>query len=100
MQMPDRPALSSKIHDVADFAAAQEFYHSNGWTDGLPVVPPTEAAVEACLAWVGMVPEQLIGVEPVRQQPITAEKLAINAVMAGRLPQHSPAVATAPPATP
>jgi hypothetical protein len=31
---------------VEDFAAAQKFYH-NGWTDGLPVVPPTEPAVEA-----------------------------------------------------
>src|SRR5262249_16123766 len=45
----NRPALSSKIYDVEDFAAAQELFHSNRWTDGLPVVPPTEAAVEACL---------------------------------------------------
>jgi hypothetical protein len=95
MQLAHTPALTSKAYDVADFAAAQEFYHSHGWTDGLPVVPPTEAAVEACLAWVGMSPDQLIGVEPVRQQPITAEKLAINAVMAGCLPPHFPVVATA-----
>ena len=37
--------LSSKSYDVADFAAAQELYHSNGWSDGLPVVPPTSEAV-------------------------------------------------------
>src|SRR5215510_6105724 len=42
-----------------------------------------------------MPPEQLIGIEPVRSQPITAEKLAINAVMAGCLPSHFPVVATA-----
>jgi hypothetical protein len=42
-----------------------------------------------------MPPDQLIGVEPVREQPITAEKLAINSVMAGCLPRHFPVVATA-----
>ncbi|HEX2335392.1 MAG TPA: hypothetical protein VHI72_02865, partial [Hyphomicrobiaceae bacterium] len=50
---------------------------------------------EACLAWVGMTPDHLLGVEPVREQAITAEKLAINAVMAGCLPMHFPVVATA-----
>src|ERR1043166_6997591 len=88
-------ALTSKAYEVDDFAAAQEFYHSNGWTDGLPVVPPTQKAVEACLEWGLMPPDQLIGIEPVRAQPITAEKLAINAVMAGCLPMHFPVVATA-----
>src|SRR5258708_5694810 len=88
-------ALSSKIYDVDDFAAAQELYHSNGWTDGLPGGPPTQAAVEACLEWALMPPDFLIGIEPVREQPITAEKLAINAVMAGCLPMHFPVVATA-----
>ena len=88
-------ALTSKVYDVDDFAAAQEFYHSNGWTDGLPVVPPTEDAVDACLEWALMPPDMLIGIEPVREQPITAEKLAINAVMAGCLPMHFPIVATA-----
>jgi hypothetical protein len=95
MQLVNKPPLTSKIYDVGDFAAAQEFYHSNGWTDGLPVVPPTEAAVEACLAWVGMPADQLLGVEPVREQVITAEKLAVNAVMAGCLPMHFPVVVTA-----
>jgi hypothetical protein len=95
MQLAQTPVLTSKVYDVPDFAAAQEFYHSSGWTDGLPIVPPTEAAVEACLAWAGMTPDQLLGVEPVRQQPIIAEKLAINAVMAGCLPLHFPVVATA-----
>ena len=95
MLRSNRPALSSKTYDVDDFAAAQELFHSNGWTDGLPVVPPTEAAVEACLEWALMPPDQLIGIEPVRAQPITAEKLAVNAVMAGCLPMHFPIVATA-----
>ena len=49
MQLSVTPALLAKPYEVEDFAAAQELYHSNGWTDGLPVVPPTEAAVAACL---------------------------------------------------
>jgi hypothetical protein len=95
MQLLSKRALTSRVHEAADFTAAQELYHSNGWTDGLPIVPPTEAAVEACLERAGMDPDQLIGIEPVREQPITAEKLAINAVMAGCLPMHFPVVATA-----
>ena len=95
MQLSVKPALTSRVYEVDDFAAAQELYHSNGWTDGLPVVPPTEDAVRACVEWAGMSPDQLLGVEPVREQPITAEKLAINAVMAGCLPMHFPVVATA-----
>ena len=95
MQRSIKAALSSKAFEVEDFAAAQEFYHSNGWTDGLPVVPPTQDAVEACLDWAAMPPDQLLAVEPVRAQPVTAEKLAINAVMAGCLPMHFPVVATA-----
>src|SRR6516165_9675092 len=90
-----KAALTSKVYEADDFAAAQELYHSNGWTDGLPVVPPTQPAVEACLDWALMPPDQLIGIEPVRAQPITAEKLAVNAVMAGCLPMHFPVVATA-----
>jgi len=87
--------LSSKVYEAESIGAVQELYHSNGWTDGLPIVPPTEEAVHACLEWVMMPPDQLIGVEPVRGLAITAEKLAINAVMAGCLPIHFPVVITA-----
>jgi hypothetical protein len=87
--------LASKTYDVEDIHAAQELYHANGWTDGLPVVPPTAAAVQACLDWAMTPPDMLIGIEPVRGVPVTAEKLAINAVMAGCLPMHFPVVVTA-----
>ena len=43
--------LASKIYEADDIASVQELYHSNGWTDGLPIVPPTRPAVEACLEW-------------------------------------------------
>src|SRR5689334_4548097 len=87
--------LASRVYEADSISAVQELYHSNGWTDGLPIVPPTEDAVRACLDWVMMPPDQLIGVEPVRGMAITAEKLAINAVMAGCLPMHFPVVVTA-----
>jgi hypothetical protein len=87
--------LASGIHYVDDIWAAQELYHSNGWTDGLPIVPPTRDAVEACLEWAMVPPDHLAGIEPVRAVPVTAEKLAVNAVMAGCLPMHFPAVLTA-----
>jgi hypothetical protein len=87
--------LRSRSYAVEDAVAAQEFFHSRGWTDGLPVVPPTPEAVQACLDWTLMPAEQLVGIEPVRQRPITAEKLAVNAVMAGCLPMHFPVVVAA-----
>ena len=87
--------LASHTYDVADTWAAQELYHGNGWTDGLPIVPPTAEAVQACLDWAMTPAEQLVGVEPVRGVAITAEKLAINAVMAGCLPMHFPVVLAA-----
>src|SRR5260370_33595587 len=87
--------LASRTYDADSIAAVQELYHSNGWTDGLPIVPPTADAVQACLDWVMMPPDQLIGIEPVRGLAITAEKLAINAVIAGCLPMHFPAVVPA-----
>ena len=87
--------LASKRYQVDDTFAAQELFHSRGWTDGLPVVPPTPDAVDACLDWAGLPAGHLIGVEPVRERAITAEKLAINAVMAGCLPMHFPVVVAA-----
>ncbi len=87
--------LASKTYDVADVWAVQELYHANGWTDGLPIVPPTRDAVFACLEWAMAEPGHLVGVEPVRGVAITAEKLAVNAVMAGCLPMHFPLVLTA-----
>jgi hypothetical protein len=82
----------SRHYDVIDAFAANEFYQAKGWTDGLPVVPPTEKRVLECLDAAGLVPGDIIGVEGVRQRPITAEKAAINAVLAGCLPAYMPVV--------
>ena len=87
--------LTSTRYEIDEGPASQEFFHSRGWTDGLPVVPPTAESVQACLDWAVLPAGHLVGVEPVRQRAITAEKLAINAVMAGCLPMHFPVVVTA-----
>lgn len=85
-------ALSSATYEVADGVAANELYQRNGWTDGLPIVPPTEEAVRAFLRAGRCKADDLIGVEPVRRRNISAEKVAIAAVMAGCLPEYMPVV--------
>jgi hypothetical protein len=86
--------VSARLN-VSDVCAAQEVYHANGWTDGLPIIPPTKELVEDCLSWAMLSPEHIVGIEPVRERAITAEKLAINSVLAGCLPMHFPLVVTA-----
>lgn len=81
--------------EAGDPLEAMELYQRNGWTDGLPVVPPTPERVRACLEWAVLPPDYVVGVETVRQRPLTAEKVAINAVMAGCLPPHFPVVVAA-----
>ncbi len=93
--MESGPGLQSRRHEVEDGAALQELFHSRGWTDGLPIVAPTADLVTACLEWALLDADHLVGVEPVRGRAITAEKVAINTVMAGCLPQHFPVVVTA-----
>ncbi len=82
--------LSSQQHNVAGFYEAIELYYDKGWTDGLPVVPPTEELVRQFLAACGRQPSDVVGVVPTRGRAITAEKIAVNAVMAGCRPEYMP----------
>jgi hypothetical protein len=66
-----------------------------GWTDGLPVVPPTEARVLAALDATGRPPDEVVAVVPPNLVPATVEKVAINAVMAGCRPEYLPVVLAA-----
>jgi len=93
--MSGTPEFSSAVYEVADAAEANELYQRNGWTDGLPIIPPTEDAVARFLAAAKLDPADEIGVEPVRRRSITAEKVAIAAVMAGGLPEYMPVVVAA-----
>jgi hypothetical protein len=84
--------LQSPSYEVADAFEANEFFQRNGWTDGLPIVPPTEPEVRSFLDAVGLAPDEPVGTEPVRRRRITAEKVAIAAVMAGCLPEYMPVI--------
>ncbi|MBI2908040.1 MAG: hypothetical protein HYX92_10335 [Chloroflexi bacterium] len=64
-------------------------------TDGLPIVPPTRERVEAMVRASRRDPQELIGIVPPRQGAATVEKVAINAVMAGCLPEYLPVVLAA-----
>jgi hypothetical protein len=87
--------LGSKRHTVDDTADAIEYCFQQGWSDGLPVVPPTEARVRRMLEAVGLAPDHQVGYIEHRAVAITAEKVAINAVMAGCLPEYMPVVVAA-----
>ncbi|MDA8218054.1 MAG: hypothetical protein M0Z94_10615 [Dehalococcoidales bacterium] len=84
--------LTSRTHSVEDSVEAIEFCYRMGWTDGLPVVPPTAERVAEFLANGGHEPGDVLGGVPDRRRVFTAEKVAINAVMAGCLPAYAPVV--------
>jgi len=84
--------LQSHQYEVADAFEANELFQRNGWTDGLPIVPPTEPIVAHFLESAGLAPDAIVGIEPVRRRRIPAEKVAIAAVMAGCRPEYLPVV--------
>ncbi len=71
---------------------AVELFYQKGWTDGLPIIPPTEDLIHAMLATVSMQPDTVLGAIPERGRVFTAEVVAINAVMAGCRPEYFPVV--------
>jgi hypothetical protein len=69
-----------------------EAMFARGWTDGLPVVPPTEARVLRMLEGTTRAPDEVVAVVPPDLVPVTVEKVAINAVLAGCQPEYLPVV--------
>ena len=87
---------AAKTFELAGgFEAADAHYQEHGWTDGLPIVPPTDDAVAEFLCWTDRDPREVLGVLPPRQGEATVERIAINAVMAGCKPEYLPVVITA-----
>jgi hypothetical protein len=74
---------------------AVEYFFERGWTDGLPVVPPTPDLVAEFLGVVGLGPDVILGSVPERNRDLTVEKAAINSVMAGCRPEYFPVVVAA-----
>jgi hypothetical protein len=78
-----------------DLVAANRYLEAEGWTDGLPVIPPTEALVAEMLRQVPGAPGDVLGrMEPL-QGTVTVEKVAANAVMAGCRSEYFPVVLAA-----
>jgi hypothetical protein len=89
------PALTSRRHLARDVEDAIELCFARGWTDGLPVIPPTPDRVEAMLAAARLEPAHEVAHIAHRAVSVTAEKVAINAVMAGCRPEYMPVVVAA-----
>ena len=73
-----------------------ELMYETGWTDGLPVVPPTRERVKQFTDFLlPHAPDELIAEIPPLGGRATVERVAVNAVMAGCLPEHMPVLTTA-----
>ena len=82
-------------HALADSDDPIEFCYDRGWTDGLPVVPPTPERVDAMLAGTPLPPATLIAKIAPAWAGATVEKIAVNSVMAGCLPEYMPVIIAA-----
>jgi hypothetical protein len=92
---PDELLPFSGDHYSNALKEMERYYLQHGWSDGLPLVPPTPEAVQEMLEGTDLNPDHVIGlVEPGRGEA-TVRKIAINAVMAGCLPQYLPVVTAA-----
>jgi hypothetical protein len=70
-------------------------FYEEGWTDGLPIIPPTLELVKEMEAAVNLSPDQVVGVLAPKNAEATVRTLAVNAVMAGCLPSYFQVLITA-----
>ena len=88
-------SIRSRRIEIAAQDDEFEFMFDQGFTDGLPVVPPTPERVLRMLAGTRRDPQDVVAVVPPNMAPCTVEKAAINAVLAGCKPEYMPVVITA-----
>lgn len=84
--------LTSKRHTLDDdtIEAVSNYCYEQGWTDGLPVVPPTAERVREMLKYTDYEPDEVVAKLAPMGGEATPEKIAINAVMAGCRPEYMP----------
>ena len=87
-----KPPLKARAIDVHSPEDEHELCFSRGWSDGLPVVPPTPVRVLRMLKGTIRDPQETVGAIPPNNAPCSVEKVAINAVMAGCKPEYMPVV--------
>ncbi len=88
-------AQGAAIEGPEDIEAANEFCRARGWSDGLPVIPPTAERVAKMLAFCDRPWDETIAAIPPRYGAATPLRIAANAVMAGCRPEHFPLVVLA-----
>jgi len=81
--------------EIASADDIEEFMFDQGFSDGLPVVPPTPERVLRMLSGTLRDPQDIVAIVPPNMAPATVEKIAINAVMAGCRPEYLPVVIAA-----
>src|SRR5262245_31303906 len=96
--MLDRIELSkTKAMELPDsLEAINDYFYERGWTDGLPIIPPTPERAAAMLSgmpWRS--PDDVIGIVPPAMGVATLRNIAVNSVMAGCLPAYLPVVVAA-----
>jgi peroxiredoxin len=87
--------LTARRIELGDAEDVFEFMFERGLTDGLPVVPPTPERVTWMLTGTRRDPRGVVAIVPPNLAPVTVEKVAINAVMAGCKPEYLPVVIAA-----
>jgi hypothetical protein len=87
--------LRSRRIELGADEDVEEAMFARGWSDGLPLTPPTEERVLRMLDGTARDPQEVLGLIPPALAPATVEKIAINAVMAGCKPEYLPVVLAA-----
>jgi hypothetical protein len=94
----DRNDVVARATPLPPLRSAEEindYFYGQGWTDGLPIVPPTADLISGFLATVAAPADTVVGIIPPMMGRATVEKIAINAAMAGCRPEYLPVVIAA-----
>ena len=87
--------LTSQQYQVEDVDAFADLAYEKGWTDGMPVFPPTLKKVTAIIDYLKRPPDEALGIVSPGEGVATIEKIAINCAMAGCKPEYVPVVLAA-----
>lgn len=88
--------VTEAVHEApADIVGFLDFAAAHGWSDGLPLVPPTVGLVDEAIAGAGLPPDEVLGAVPPSNRGASVRAVATNAVMAGCTPELMPVVIAA-----
>ena len=93
--LPETSEAASRLEVSGSIAQINDHFYQQGWTDGLPIIPPTEDLVLEMLEASPLPAKGVLGLLPPLNGTVTVEKAAINSVMAGCTPDYFPVVLAA-----